>query len=288
MPQTINTNLVSLNAQRSLNTSQSSLAVSMQRLSSGLRVNSAKDDAAGLAIAERMSTQVRGLSVAARNANDAISMAQVGEGALGSVANLLQRMRELSVQAANGTNNSTDRDSLNNEFVQLAQEATRTLSGTQFNSLKVLASTQSATFQIGANGATDIDQITVDSFDWTGKTGITGVLGSALLTGTGVPAMQISAMTAAQSTIGGIDKALDEINAQRATFGAIQNRFENVIANAQVAIENQSAARARIMDADYAVETSNLSRAQILQQAGSAMVAQANQLPQMVLSLLKG
>ncbi|MBS0304417.1 MAG: flagellin FliC [Proteobacteria bacterium] len=288
MPQTINTNLVSLNAQRNLNTSQSSLAVSMQRLSSGLRVNSAKDDAAGLAIAERMSTQVRGLSVAARNANDAISMAQVGEGALGSVANLLQRMRELSVQAANGTNNSTDRDSLNNEFVQLAQEATRTLSGTQFNSLKVLASTQSATFQIGANGATDIDQITVDSFDWTGKTGITGVLGSALLTGTGVPAMQISAMTAAQSTIGGIDKALDEINAQRATFGAIQNRFENVIANAQVAIENQSAARARIMDADYAVETSNLSRAQILQQAGSAMVAQANQLPQMVLSLLKG
>ncbi|HOL36708.1 MAG TPA: flagellin [Rubrivivax sp.] len=288
MPQTINTNLVSLNAQRNLNTSQSSLAVSMQRLSSGLRVNSAKDDAAGLAIAERMSTQVRGLSVAARNANDAISMAQVGEGALGSVANLLQRMRELSVQAANGTNNSTDRDSLNNEFVQLAQEATRTLSGTQFNSLKVLASTQSATFQIGANGATDIDQITVDSFDWTGKTGITGVLGSALLTGTGVPAMQISAMTAAQSTILGIDKALDEINAQRATFGAIQNRFENVIANAQVAIENQSAARARIMDADYAVETSNLSRAQILQQAGSAMVAQANQLPQMVLSLLKG
>ena len=288
MPQTINTNLVSLNAQRNLNTSQSSLAVSMQRLSSGLRVNSAKDDAAGLAIAERMSTQVRGLSVAARNANDAISMAQVGEGALGSVANLLQRMRELSVQAANGTNNSTDRESLNNEFVQLAQEATRTLSGTQFNSLKVLASTQSATFQIGANGATDIDQITVDSFDWTGKTGITDVLGSALLTGTGVPAMQISAMTAAQSTIGGIDKALDEINAQRATFGAIQNRFENVIANAQVAIENQSAARARIMDADYAVETSNLSRAQILQQAGSAMVAQANQLPQMVLSLLKG
>ena len=288
MPQTINTNLVSLNAQRNLNASQSSLAVSMQRLSSGLRVNSAKDDAAGLAIAERMNTQVRGLSVAARNANDAISMAQVGEGALGSVAHLLQRMRELSVQAANGTNNSTDRDSLNNEFVQLAQEATRTLGGTQFNSLKVLASTESSTFQIGANGTTTIDQITVDSFDWAGKADITGVLGTAVLTGTGVPAMQINGMTLAQAAIAGIDKALDEINAQRATFGAIQNRFENVIANAQVGIENQSAARSRIMDADYAVETSNLSRAQILQQAGSAMVAQANQLPQMVLSLLKG
>ena len=288
MPQTINTNLVSLNAQRNLSTSQSSLATSMQRLSSGLRVNSAKDDAAGLAIAERMNTQVRGMAVAARNANDAISLAQVGEGALGSVANLFQRMRELAVQAANGTNNTTDSASLNQEFVQLAQEATRTLGGTQFNGVAILATSANSTYQIGANNSSAIDQITVSGFDWTGNSSITSVLGSTVLTGTGVPTLQISSQAGAQGAIGSIDTALAAINTQRATYGAVQNRFENIIANLQVATENQSAARSRIMDADYAAETANLSRAQILQQAGNAMVAQANQLPQMVLRLLQG
>ena len=287
MPQTINTNLVSLNAQRNLSTSQSALATSMQRLSSGLRVNSAKDDAAGLAIAERMNTQVRGMAVAARNANDAISLAQVGEGALGSVANVFQRMRELAVQAANGTNNTTDSASLNQEFVQLAQEATRTLGGTQFNGVAILATSANSTYQIGANNSSAIDQITVSGFDWTGNSSITSVLGSTVLTGTGVPTLQISSQAGAQGAIGSIDTALAAINTQRATYGAVQNRFENIIANLQVATENQSAARSRIMDADYAAETAALSRAQILQQAGNAMVAQANQLPQQVLALLQ-
>ncbi len=287
MPQTINTNLVSLNAQRNLSTSQSQLSTSMQRLSSGLRVNSAKDDAAGLAIAERMNTQVRGMNVAMRNANDGISMAQVGEGALGKVSDLFQRMRELAVQSANGTNDGDDRISLNEEFVQLAQEATRTLGGTQFNGQNILASTEASTFQIGANNDTALDRLSVQGFNWTDAAEITTLLGNAVITGTETPGMQISDLAGAQTVIDAIDGALDAINSQRAEFGAVQNRFENVISNLLGAAENQSAARSRIMDADYAAETANLSRAQILQQAGNAMVAQANQLPQQVLSLLQ-
>ena len=287
MPQTINTNLVSLNAQRNLSSSQSSLATSMQRLSSGLRVNSAKDDAAGLAIAERMNTQVRGMHVAMRNANDGISMAQVGEGALGKIGDLFQRMRELAVQSANGTNTAADRTSLNEEFVQLAQEATRTLGGTKFNGQNILATTDNSTFQIGANNSTDIDQITVRAFDWTANTDITGVLGSAVITGTDVPTVQITDMSSAQGAMSFIDNAINAVNSQRAELGAVQNRFENVVSTLMVSSENQSAARSRIMDADYAAETASLSRAQILQQAGNAMVAQANQLPQQVLSLLQ-
>jgi flagellin len=289
MPQTINTNLVSLNAQRNLSQSQNLLNTSMQRLSSGLRVNTAKDDAAGLAIAERMQAQVRGMNVAMRNANDAISLAQTAEGALGKVGDIFQRMRELAVQAANGTNTEEDRTSLNEEFVQLAQEATRTLGGTKFNNQNILQSGSDYTFQIGANNDGDLDRITVTAFDWTGEADITAVLGPAVLTGNDTPAMEIAGTdgTAAQAAIAALDTALDKINSQRGTFGAIQNRFENVVANLQVSAENQAAARSRIMDADYAVETSNLSRAQILQQAGNAMVAQANQLPQQVLALLR-
>ena len=287
MPQTINTNLVSLNAQRNLSTSQAQLSTAMQRLSSGMRVNSAKDDAAGLAIAERMNTQVRGMHVAMRNANDGISMAQVGEGALGKVGDLFQRMRELAVQSANGTNTTADRVSLNEEFVQLAQEATRTLGGTQFNGQNILATTNNSTFQIGANNSTDIDQITVTSFNWAANTDITATLGTAVITGTDVPTVQITDIPAAQASLTAIDTAINAINSQRATFGAVQNRFENVVTTLMVSTENQSAARSRIMDADYAAETANLSRAQILQQAGNAMVAQANQLPQQVLSLLQ-
>jgi len=287
VPQTINTNLVSLNAQRNLSTNQSQLATSMQRLSSGLRVNSAKDDAAGLAIAERMNTQVRGMNVAMRNANDGISMAQVGEGALGKVGDLFQRMRELAIQSANGTNTDADRISLNEEFVQLAQEATRTLAGTQFNGQNILATTNNSIFQIGANNTTDIDQLTVTSFDWTANTDINPLLGTAVITGTDTPAVQVTDIATAQAAITAIDDAIDAVNSQRAEFGAVQNRFENVVATLMVSSENQSAARSRIMDADYAAETANLSRASILQQAGNAMVAQANQLPQQVLSLLQ-
>ncbi len=287
MPQTINTNLVSLNAQRNLSSSQNSLATSMQRLSSGLRVNSAKDDAAGLAIAERMGSQVRGMNVGVRNANDAISMSQTAEGALGKVGDLFQRMRELAVQSANGTNSVADRASVNQEFVQLAQEATRTLGGTKFNGQNILATTNSSTFQIGANNSTDIDQITVTAFNWAANTGITGVLGTAIITGTDVPTQQVTDITTAQAAIATLDTAIDSVNSQRASYGAAQNRFENVVATLMVGVENQSAARSRIMDADYATETSNLSRASILQQAGNAMVAQANQLPQQVLALLR-
>ncbi len=287
MPQTINTNLVSLNAQRSLASSQAQLSTSMQRLSSGLRVNSAKDDAAGLAIAERMNTQVRGMNVAMRNANDAISLSQVGEGALGKVSDIFQRMRELAVQAANGTNNDDDRVSLNREYLQMAQEATRTLGGTQFNGVSILASTGSNTFQIGANSSSLIDRLTFDNFNWSTATNITAVVGTAVITGTSTAPTAITDTAGAQAAITAIDSAINAVNSQRATFGAVQNRFENVISNLMVATENQSAARSRIMDADYAAETSNLSRAQILQQAGNAMVAQANQLPQQVMSLLQ-
>ena len=287
MPQTINTNLISLNAQRNLSMSQAQLGTAMQRLSSGMRVNSAKDDAAGLAIAERMNTQVRGMTVAIRNANDGISLAQVGEGALGNVSNIFQRMRELAVQAANGTNSASDRVSLNQEFTQLSQEATRTLGGTQFNGQSVLSATSDQIFQIGANSSSDVDRLTAIAFNWSSNTSITTVLGTAVISGSEVPTMQITDTASAQAALSSIDTAIDAINSQRATFGALQNRFENVVANMQVATENQSAARSRIMDADYAAETASLSRASILQQAGNAMVAQANQLPQQVLALLK-
>jgi len=286
MSQSINTNLVSLNAQRNLAASQSSLATSMQRLSSGLRVNSAKDDAAGLAIAERMQTKVRGMTVAIRNANDAISMSQTAEGALGKVGDMLQRMRELAVQAANGTNTSTDRTSLNDEYLQLSREAARTLSGTQFNGQSILATTVNSVFQVGANTSATLDQISVTAFDWTSVANITTAIGSAVGTD---PTTAIAGTDGsfALASITAIDAAIDSVNSQRATFGAVQNRFDNVVASLMVSVENQTAARARIMDADYATETANLSRASILQQAGNAMVAQANQLPQQVLALLR-
>jgi flagellin len=286
MSNSINTNMVSLNSQRNLSNSQSALATSMQRLSSGLRVNSAKDDAAGLAIAERMNAQARGMNVAMRNANDAISLSQTAEGAMGRVGSMLQRMRELAVQSANGTNTSADRTSLNNEYTQLAAEASRTLGGTQFNGINILATTNASTFQVGANTSATIDQISVAAFDWTSQAAITTAIGSAVGT---APTTAISGTdgTAAVAAITAIDAAINAVNSQRATFGAVQNRFDNVVSNLMVSSENQTAARGRIMDADYAAESANLSRAQILQQAGNAMVAQANQLPQQVMALLR-
>jgi flagellin len=272
--QTINTNLVSLNAQRNLSMSGGSLATSMQRLSSGLRVNSAKDDAAGLAIADRMQTQVRGMNVAMRNANDGISLAQTAEGAIGKVGDMLQRMRELAVQAANATNGDDDRANLDAEFSQLTEEITRTLGNTRFNGLAILgADAGGQVFQVGANST---DQITITTEDLAANGAIAALPGSDLL-------------SAGNSTLAmdAIDAALTVVNAERAQYGATQNRFEAVIETLQVAAENQSAARGRIMDADFAMETANMSRAQILQQAGTAMVAQANSIPQNVLSLLK-
>jgi flagellin len=281
MAQSINTNVASLNAQRNLNGSQSSLATSMQRLSSGMRINSAKDDAAGLAIAERMNAQVRGMNVAIRNANDGISMAQTAEGALSKVGDALQRMRELAVQARNATNSSSDKNSLDKEFKQLQSEITRVLGGTSFNGSHMLGANATAmTFQIGANTSAD-DVITVTTTDMTGDSTITAVTGGSATIDSTATAGAIA------TVIDDLDAAIDTINDQRADFGATQSRFEAIISNLQQGVESQSAARSRIMDADYATETANMSRAQILQQAGTAMVAQANSMPQQVLRLLQ-
>ena len=282
MSQVINTNLASLNAQRNLSGTQNQLSTAIQRLSSGLRVNSAKDDAAGLAIANRMDGQARGMAVAVRNANDGISLSQVAEGALGKVTDMMQRMRELAVQAANASNTTTDRTSLNAEFQQLAQEVDRTLQSTRFNGQAILAgSAGSLQFQIGANNATT-DQLAVTTTNMATAADIVAVTTATTAVISGTNAANANAMISA------LDTALDTVNSERATYGAVQNRFEAVIANLQIASENQTAAKSRIMDADFAKETAMLTRAQILQQAGTAMLAQANQVPQQVLQLLKG
>ena len=276
MAQTINTNINSITAQRNVSASQSALSMAMQRLSSGLRVNSAKDDAAGLAISERMNAQVKGMNVAIRNANDGISLAQTAEGATGKIGDALQRMRELSVQSANGTNNSGDRTNLQTEFSALQAEVTRLTAGTKFNSQVLLNGTNATfAFQVGA-GTSAQDTITVSSSDLS-------------TTDTAVAALDISGATSAGATaaITALDTAIDAVTTARSNYGSVQNRFESVISNLMVSSENLTAAKSRITDADFAVETANMSRAQILQQAGNAMIAQANQQPQQVLALLR-
>jgi flagellin len=418
MAMTINTNVVSINAQRNLSLSGGSLATSMQRLSSGLRVNSAKDDAAGLAIAERMTTQVRGLTVAARNANDGISLAQTAEGALGKVGDMLQRMRELAVQASNATNSKSDREALQAELVQLRDEVDRVAKTTTFNGAKLLdGSFSGGVFQVGANAGDnitvgalantkvaelsnaiygakdDVDAADIDALidlndpaasmtsvntyvsiqgaygdkatavikadanmtkeaavgnviaainSKTADTGVTAFLredgaiairsavdkdatpsdqidslddveieiafedattpntpsttaAATLVAGgdisnsgdQGIDEIDIGTQAGAWEALERIDGAIDQVNKSRADLGAIQTRFEKSIQNIESMNENLTAARGRIIDTDFAAETANLSRTQILQQAGTAMVAQANQLPQNVLSLLQ-
>jgi flagellin len=274
MASSVNTNMYAINAQRNLSVSQSSLAVSLQRLSSGLRVNSAKDDAAGLAIAERMNAQVRGMNVAIRNANDAISLSQTAEGALSKVGDMLQRMRELSVQSANATNGASDRSNLDSEFQQLADEIDRVLANTKFNGIAIVGGgAGTMTFQVGADAT---DTINVTTTNLSTNASVTAVTGT-----------NITSAAGATAAIGLIDTALTTVNGERANYGAYQNRFDSVIGSLQISAENQAASRGRIMDADFAVETANLSRGQILQQAGSAMLAQANAIPQTVLALLR-
>jgi len=273
----INTNIPSLNAQRNLNTSQTALATALQRLSSGLRVNSAKDDAAGLAIATRMNAQARGMTVAIRNANDGISLAQTAEGALGQIKEHLLRMRDLAIQSANATNSSSDRAALESEFDQLQAEIDRIGAQTNFNGLKILdsdAGTQ--VFQIGANAGETVSVTT------------TAISGGAVSAATASATTTVTTASAASAAITTIDAAIDKVNTDRATYGAAQVRFEGVIAVLEVSRENQTAAASRILDADFAAETAALTRAQILQQAGTAMLAQANALPQNVLTLLQG
>jgi len=377
MPSVINTNLASLNTQRNLSVSQSSLSTSIQRLSTGMRINSAKDDAAGLAISSRMDSQVRGLTTAARNANDGVSLAQTAEGSLGKIGDMVQRMRELAVQSSNATNSASDRGALQTEVGQLKQEIDRVSQTTNFNGTKLLdGSFTAAKFQVGANagesitvssitnaqlagmgsvtrastqsstaitslGATSLGDMTVNgtdigvlaaagttqerqaqvvdavnrvstttgvgaSFDaqnnaivltsnatitLTGaagaKVGFVAADSATAAASANMASLDVSSYGGAQLAIQQCDAALTQINGARANLGAVQNRFDNAIANIQISAENTTAAKSRITDTDFAAETANLTRGQILQQAGNAMLSQANQLPQQVLSLLK-
>ena len=385
MPSVINTNIPSLNTQRNLGASQAMLNVSIQRLSTGLRVNSAKDDAAGLAIAERMNAQVRGLNVAARNANDGVSLAQTAEGALGKIGEMVQRMRELAVQSSNATNSPDDRKALQSEVSQLKEEIDRVAQTTNFNGTKLLdGSFASKIFQVGADAGQSITvseitdaqlssmkakwaevsgddmsdttplatpltagtfklndktinveaattnaerakqvveavnkstastgvsasladdgaivltsaenikledgSITADEVGFTGGLAPTATGGEGFAGEVSMSKLDIGTMTGAQMAIVQADAAMKQINTARANLGALQSRFENAVSNIQISSENATAARSRIMDTDFAAETANMTRAQILQQAGNAMLSQANQLPQQVLSLLR-
>jgi len=272
----LQTNVSSLQAQQNLSTVARGLSVSFNRLSSGFRINSAADDAAGLAISESFKMQIRSYTVAERNANDGISMAQTAEGSLGNVTSLLARMRELAVQGSNGSLNSTDRGFLNTEFSQLQSEIDRIQKSTTYDgSTLIQATTSSLTFQVGLNNATT-DQIAVT---FGGLTLTTLLAATTLVSGTGA--------TGAQNAIGRIDAALTAVSTTRARFGAVMNRFDVTTANIQTARTNLAAANSRIRDVDVAEETASLSRSQVLSQAAAAVLAQANQSPQLALGLLR-
>ncbi|MEO1765705.1 flagellin [Thiobacter aerophilum] len=280
----VNTNIASLNAQRNLATNSSQLAVTLQRLSSGLRVNSAKDDAAGLAVSEAFTAQIRGNNQAIRNANDGISLGQTAEGALRQIARNVQRIREIAVQAANGTLSDTNRKQLQKEVDQLTQEISRIVQTTSFNGTLLLSGASTLTFQVGASGTAD-NQVSVSTTNLAvnGSAGLWTYSGS--LSATGV--IDVTTQANASAALANLDADISQISTIRSTFGAVQNRFEAVIANLQNYVENLEASRSRIMDADFAAETAALTRGQILQQAGTAVLAQANALPQTALTLLR-
>jgi flagellin len=271
---TVNTNIASLNAQRNLGLSQNSLNTAMARLSSGLRINSAADDAAGLAISEGMKGQVRSLNQAVRNTNDGVSLAQTAEGALNEISNILGRMRELSTQASTGTVQSSQRAYINSEFGRLASEITRIASATAFNGIHMLMQPTTTNIQVGTGttGATGYDNISIVT---------SAMTATALAVNT-----DINTSTNAQAMQATLDKAISTVSAERANLGAVQNRFQSVINNLNVSSQNTSAAQSRITDTDIAAETANLTRAQILNQAGISILSQANQLPQTALKLL--
>ncbi|NVK31899.1 MAG: flagellin FliC [Gammaproteobacteria bacterium] len=276
MANVVNTNLMSINTQRALSKTETGLATAMERLSSGLRVNSAADDAAGLAIAKRLDAQVSGLDVAARNASDGISMSQTAEGALIEVGEMLNRMRDLAIQSANGTNTASDMANIDAEFQALNEEITRTFNATEFNGKNILAADAgNFTIQAGSNNSAN-DRITITTIDLTADAGMAAVA-----------AADVSTQTNAQAAIDLIDTAIDTITTERGALGAVMNRFEHTINNLRNASENQAAASSRITDADYAKESAALSRAQVLSQAATAMLTQANQAPQSVLGLLR-
>jgi len=278
MPQVINTNVSALSAQRSLNASQMSLQTSLQRLSSGLRINSAKDDAAGLQIAEGLTAQIKGYNQAMRNANDAISMAQTAEGALVEVTNMVQRIRELSVQSSNGNYTSAERSAMNAEVMELRYEISRISDAVTFNGVAVVGSGASTfNFWVGQGANSAVDAVKVSFVDITADADLAELLGNG----------GVGTVASAVGTISRADAALNKINSIRGDLGAKMNRFEASVRNMENVVENLSASRSRVMDADFAAETANMTRSQILQQAGAAMLAQANALPQNVLSLLR-
>ena len=278
MALTVNTNVSSINAQRNLTKSGEGLATSMERLASGMRINSAKDDAAGLQISNRLTTQINGLAVAQRNANDGISIAQTAEGAMNETTSILQRIRELALQSANGSNSVEDRASLQLEVSALQEEIDRISSKTSFGDISLLDGTFTAVeFQVGSNSN---EVITF---------GITGMDTTTLTDGTTtVAAIDISTVTGAQLAIDSTAGAIKLVDTERAKLGAVQNRFGHTITNLANIQENVSASRSRIQDTDFAVETAEMTKNQILQQAGTSILSQANQIPQAAISLLGG
>ncbi|MGY6028974.1 flagellin N-terminal helical domain-containing protein [Phytobacter sp. AG2a] len=298
----INTNTLSLTTQNNLTKSQSSLGTSIERLSSGLRINSAKDDAAGQAIANRFTSNINGLTVAARNANDGISLAQTAEGALSEINNNLQRIRDLTVQAQNSSNSASDIDSIQAEVNQRMEEVNRVTTQTDFNGIKVLntgsGTSTSYSFQVGSKDSETISISMSKSNDYnlfntTAATGATGGMVNGNARATSAEGFDVLSGTVASgggtngSPLADIDLAIKAVDSQRSLLGASQNRFESTITNLNNTVSNLTAARSRIQDSDYATEVSNMSRAQILQQAGSSVLAQANQVPQTMLSLLR-
>ena len=279
---TVNTNLASLQAQINLNNSSTSLNQSLQRLSSGLRVNSAKDDAAGLAISQTLTSAIRGNNQAMKNANDGISVGQTAEGALGQIANNMQRIREIAVQASNGSDSNTNRSQLQNEVDQLTQEISRIVQTTEFNGTKLLSGGATLTFQVGSSGSSD-NQVSVSATDLT--SGGTLHAYNSSLTNTGT--INVTTQGGASAVLSALDADISQISNVRSTFGAVQNRFDAVVANLQNYTANLTAANSRIMDVDFASETANLTKNQILQQAGGSILKQANSLPQAALTLLQ-
>ena len=284
----VNTNVNASVAQNALVRNERAMNTAMERLSTGQRINSAKDDAAGLAIASRMTSQIKGLEVGIRNANDAISMISTADGALIEVTNMLQRMRELALQSANGTTTAADRDYLHSEYANLISEIDRIAQNTQWNGNSLLnhATVASSTvaYQVGANGGQTIS-VDFGDFNNTGASGVMQDLASAH--GVISAATTAAALTTASAALTEIDNVITAVNSQRATFGAKINQLTYAVDNLSNVKVNSEAARSRILDTDYAKETSELARTQIIQQAGTAMLAQANQLPQTVLSLLQ-
>jgi flagellin len=281
MSSTIMTNIMSLNSQKNLSRAQNSIGVSMQRLSTGMRINSAKDDAAGLAISETMTAKIRGMNMAMRNANDGISLAQTAESNLQEVTNALQRVRELAVQAANGTYTTADRVSYQKEVSQLQSEIARILDNANFNGKALFNSagtnfSSQLVFQIGEDNGGSM-RVTVSA----------SAVRSAQVMLAAISA-SVSSQSGAQSTLDRIDAALQYVSETRATWGALQSRFESIIGNMQNVVEATEASRSRIRDADFAQETANMTKSQIMMQASMAMLSQANSAPQSILQLLQG